>query len=306
MPPPKTSAATFGLMQRPYLILCLTMMFWAGNVVVGRYAAGQFPPMALSYLRWFFAFLTILPFAWSDLKTDWPVIRRHFGWVLVLSVTGIASYNTLGYWSLQYTTALNGLLLQSSGPLYVALFALILFNVRLTWGQALGITISLIGVLTIILRGDFSALLRIEFNKGDIGYTVALFIFGLYSAVAARRPPMKPLALIAASFGIGSLFILPLFILEMWSGRVTPINAHTIPILIYVSVFPSTLSYLFYNRGIELIGANRAAPFLHLIPVFGSVMAIGFLGETLHLYHIVGYVLVFAGVVLAARKPKTT
>ncbi|BEV46439.1 DMT family transporter [Afipia carboxidovorans] len=306
MPPPKTFLSTLGLMQRPYLTLCLAMMFWAGNVVIGRHAAGVFPPMALSYLRWLFAFLTILPFAWSDLKADWPIIRRHFGLVLVLSVTGVATFNTLGYWSLQYTTALNGLLLQSSGPLYVALFALVLFNVRLTWGQALGIAISLIGVLTIILQGDFSALLRIEFNKGDIGYTVALFIFGLYSAVAARRPPMKPLALIAASFGIGSLFILPLFILEMWSGRVTPINAHTIPILIYVSIFPSTLSYMFYNRGVELIGANRAAPFLHLIPVFGSVMAIGFLGETLHLYHMVGYALVFAGVVLAARKPKTT
>lgn len=304
MTPPKPPFPSLRLMDSPYLLLVLTMLFWAGNIVIGRYAAGQIPPMALSYLRWSFAFLTILPFAWSDLKSDWPIIRRHFWLVLILSFTGIATFNTLGYWSLQYTTALNGLLLQSSGPLYVALFALVLFNVRLTLAQALGIMISLAGVLTIILQGDFSALLRVEFNKGDLGYTIALFIFGIYSAVAARRPPIKPLALIAASFGIGSLFILPLFILEIWSGRVTPINAHTIPILIYVSIFPSTLAYMFYNRGIELIGANRAAPFLHLIPVFGSLMAIGLLGETLHLYHIVGYALVFTGVVIAARKPK--
>jgi len=292
-------------MDRPYLLLCLTMLFWAGNIVIGRYAAGQIPPMALSYLRWQLAFLTLLPFAWRDLVSDWPIIRTNLGMMIVLSLTGVATFNTLGYWSLQYTTALNALLLQSSGPLYVALFALLLFRVRLTWMQACGIAISLAGVLTIILQGQLATLLQIHFNKGDIGYTVALFIFGLYSALTSRRPAMKQLSFLVFSCGAGSLLILPMFIWEMSTGHVTPLNAHTIPVIVYVAIFPSTIAYLFYNRGLELIGANRSAPFLHLIPVFGSVMAIGLLGEELHLYHIIGYVLVFAGVVIAARKPKT-
>lgn len=305
MTPSKPPFLTLRLMERPYLLLCLTMLFWAGNIVIGRYAAGQIPPMALSYLRWQLAFLTLLPFAWRDLAADWPLIRSNLGPMLMLAFTGVATFNTLGYWSLQYTTALNALLLQSSGPLYVALFALLLFNVRLTWMQACGIVISLAGVLTIILQGELATLLQIHFNKGDLGYTVALFIFGLYSALTSRRPAITQLSFLAFNCGAGSLFILPLFIWEMFTGRVTPLNAHTIPVLVYVAIFPSTLAYLFFNRGIELIGANRSAPFLHLIPVFGSVMAIGLLGEELHLYHIVGYVLVFAGVVIAARKPKT-
>lgn len=306
MTPPKLSFPSLRLMDKPYLLLSLTMLFWAGNIVIGRYAAGQIPPMALSYLRWQLAFLSLLPFAWSALVADWPIIRQNLGIMVLLAFTGVATFNTLGYWSLQYTTALNALLLQSSGPLYVALFALVLFNVRLTWMQAFGIVISLMGVLTIILQGQLSTLLQIHFNKGDIGYTVALFVFGLYSALASRRLALKQLSFLAFNCGVGSLFILPLFLWEMASGRVTPLNAHTIPILIYVAIFPSTLAYLFYNRGIELIGANRSAPFLHLIPVFGSAMAIGLLGEELHLYHIVGYALVFAGVVIAARKPKGT
>jgi len=304
MTPPKPLSSPLRLMDRPYLLLCLTMLFWAGNIVIGRYAAGQIPPMALSYLRWQLAFLTLLPFAWRDLVADWPIIRGNIGMMTVLAFTGVATFNTLGYWSLQYTTALNALLLQSSGPLYVALFALLLYGVRLTWMQAFGIAISLAGVLTIILQGQIATLLQIHFNKGDIGYTVALFIFGLYSALISRRPAMRPLSFLAFNCGAGSLLILPLFIWEMFSGRVTPLNAHTIPVLIYVAIFPSTLAYLFYNRGVELIGANRSAPFLHLIPVFGSVMAIGLLGEELHLYHLIGYALVFAGVVIAARKPK--
>lgn len=291
-------------MNRPYPLLCLSALFWAGNIVVGRYSVGQLPPMAMSFLRWTGAFVILLPFAWRPLAQDWVTIRRHWMMMVLLSFIGVATFNTLGYWSLQYTQALNALLLQSSGPLYVALFSLILFGIRLTWTQTLGIVMSLTGVLTILLHGDLGALFSIQLNKGDVGYTIALILFGLYSALMARRrPQIQPISFLAFTCGCGALFVLPLFAWEMACGRVMPINPTTISVLLYLAIFPSALAYLFFNRGVELIGANRAAPFLHLIPVFGSVMAIGLLGERFRLFHVAGYALVLTGVIIAAHKP---
>ncbi|HEY0218318.1 MAG TPA: DMT family transporter [Afipia sp.] len=302
MTPIPAQSRTSWLMNQPYLLLSLTSLFWAGNVVVGRYAAGQIPPMALSFIRWAGAFVIVLPFAWPTLIEDWPLIRRHWMMMVLLSFIGVSTFNTLGYWSLQYTQALNALLLQSSGPLYVALFSLLLFGIRLTWAQTFGIITSLMGVLIILLRGDLMALSTIHLNKGDVGYTIAVAIFGLYSALTARRPPISPISFLVFTCGCGALFVAPLFIWEICSGRAAPINVTTISLLAYTAIFPSTLAYLFFNRGVELIGANRAAPFFHLMPVFGSVMAIGFLGERFQLFHFAGYALVLAGVFIAARK----
>lgn len=290
-------------MNQPYLLLSLTSLFWAGNIVIGRFAAGQVPPMALSFLRWAGAFIIILPFAWGHLAKDWPLIRKNLGLMVLLSLIGIATFNTLGYWALQYTEALNALLLQSTGPLFIALFSLLLFGIRLTWVQAAGIAISLIGVLVILTRGDLLLLTTIEFNKGDIAYTVALLVFGAYSAIAAnRRPAIHSLSFLAFTCGCGAMFVVPFFVWEIEAGHTVTLNATTLAVLAYVSVFPSTLAYMFYNRGIELIGANRGAPFFHLMPVFGSVMAIGLLGERFQLFHLIGYALVLAGVITAARK----
>ena len=289
-------------MNRPYLLLSLTSLFWAGNVVIGRFIAGQIPPVTLSFLRWTGAFVIVLPFAWNQLKDDWPAIRQRLGLMLLLSLTGIAIFNTMAYWGLQYPQALNALLLQSSGPLFVAVWSLLLFGIRLTWAQAFGIAVSMVGVLVILLRGDLSALRTIELNKGDVLYTVALVIFGLYSALAARRPRIQAMSFLAFTCGCGALFLIPVFIWEIASGRHMIFSHATLPVLAYVMIFPSTLAYLFFNRGVELIGANRAAPFFHLIPVFGSALAIAFLGERFRLFHLAGYALVLAGVFIAARR----
>lgn len=290
------------LMGQPYLLLSLTSLFWAGNVVLGRYAAGQIPPFTLSFIRWSGAFLIVLPFALRHLARDWTAIRRQLGLMIVLSLTGVAAFNTIAYWSLQYTQALNALLLQSAGPLFVALFSLLLFGIRLTWAQGFGIIVSMAGVMVILLRGDLAAITHIRFNQGDVGYTVALLIFGAYSALAARRPAIHPLSFLAFTCGCGALLIIPAIGWEIAHGQWMAVNIATVLTLIYVTIFPSTLAYLFFNRGVELIGANRAAPFFHLIPVFGSALAIVFLGERPRLFHLIGYALVLSGVFIAARR----
>jgi drug/metabolite transporter (DMT)-like permease len=290
------------LNDQPYLLLSLTALFWAGNIVLARHVGDHVPPIMLTTVRWFGTFLILLPFAWPHLKRDWPALRAHLPLMLLLSAIGFAFNNAISYWALQYTQALNALLIQSSGPLFVALWSLVLFGVRLTGVQLAGITISLAGVLTIILRGDFGALAGIAFNKGDVMFASSLVSFGLYSALIPRRPVTHQLSLISFTTGCGALLLVPFSVWEFSTGATLKFDSLTFATLAYVLIFPSTLAYLFFNRGIALIGPNRAAPFFHLVPVFGSAMAILLLGEQPRLCLLVGYLLVLAGVVIASRR----
>src|SRR5216684_4479106 len=240
------------LANQPYLLLSITALCWAGNAIVGRLAAGHIPPVTLSFLRWTFAFLIILPFAWKHLKRDWGAIRSHLGTMIVLSVTGIGAFNTLQYWALEHTQALNTLLLQSAGPLFVAVWSLILLGVRLTLAQAGGIVLSLTGVLVILLHGDLTALAGIQFNKGDIIFTVAMVIFGLYSVLTLKRPSIHGLSFVGFTFGCGAACLTPLWIWELFSRPVMQLDTANLLSLFYVAVFPSTLAYLCFNRGVQL------------------------------------------------------
>jgi drug/metabolite transporter (DMT)-like permease len=290
------------LNNQPYLLLSLTSLFWAGNIVLARHVAGHVPPLTLSCIRWIGSFILLWPFAKPHLKNDWPALRARWPLLLVLSASGFAINNALSYWGLQYTQALNALLIQSSGPLFVALWSLALFGVRLTVFQLAGILTSLLGVLTILLRGDFSALASIRVNTGDLMMAGALLAFGLYSALMPRRPVTHQLSLIVCTIGGGAVLLLPFAIWEYAGGVTLKLDPLSLATLAYAMIFPSTLAYLFFNRGIALIGPNRAAPFSHLMPVFGSVLAIVLLGEEPRLFHLVGYVLVLGGVIISSRQ----
>ncbi|MET3840745.1 DMT family transporter [Bradyrhizobium sp. OAE829] len=290
------------LNNQPYILLTLTSLFWAGNIVLARHVGDHVPPITLTTIRWFGVFLILLPFAWPHLKRDWTVLRAHLPLMLFLSLIGFAYNNAISFWAMQYTQALNALLIQSSGPLFVAMWSLVLFGVRLTGAQLAGIALSLMGVLTIILRGDFSALASISFNKGDVMFGSSLVSFGLYSALMLRRPVTHQLSLISFTTCCGAMMLVPFSVWEFSTGAVLKFDFLTLATLAYVLIFPSTLAYTFFNRGLALIGPNRAAPFFHLVPVFGSAMAILLLGEQLRLFHLVGYALVLAGVVIASRR----
>jgi drug/metabolite transporter (DMT)-like permease len=299
---PKHRSPLSWLSHQPYLLLSLTSLFWAGNIVLMRYVAGHVPPMTLSCVRWIGALILLWPFARLHFWRDWPALRSKLLLMILLSATGFAYNNAASYVALQYTQALNALLIQSSGPLFVALWSLVLFGVRLTAAQFAGIAISLAGVLTIILRGDLSAFAAIHFNRGDLLFASAVLTFGLYSALITRRPVAHPLSLMCFTMICGSILLLPLSVFEVATGFAPKPDWLTAMTFAYVVIFPSTLAYLFFNRGIALIGPNRAAPFFHLVPVFGSAMAILLLGEEPHLFHLAGYMLVLAGVIIASRR----
>jgi drug/metabolite transporter (DMT)-like permease len=292
------------LYSRPYLLLSLTSLFWAGNAVVGRAVVGIVPPVALSQFRWCAAFLLVLPFAWPHLREELGIVRRHLGLLTLMAFAGITAFNTMLYWSLQYTTAINATLMQSSGPLMIGLWSFVLFRDPLTRRQLAGILISLCGVAAIVSGGDPARLARLTLNIGDLVIIAAIAVYALYSTLLRKRPGMSPLSFLAVTIGIGALLLTPLTLAEYLTGaRSAPLTAGAVAALAYVSLFPSVVAYLCYNRGVQLIGANRSGPFLHLVPLFGALLAIVFLDERLGIHHAIGAVLIVGGVVLASRRP---
>jgi drug/metabolite transporter (DMT)-like permease len=290
------------LWQSPWTLLVLANLFWSGNIVLGRGVAGVVPPVALAYWRWTGAFFVAVGFAWPYLKRDFRRIRQQWPLMLVLSATGIASYNTMGYIGLTHTTALNALLLQSANPLIIILWAFALFAERPTLPQTTGILVSLLGVVFIAGGGSPEALLHLRVNPGDIWILAGIVIYGAFAALFRRRPAVHPLSFLVATIGIGSCMILPFYLGEVALGGAIHSSWETWLSLAYIAVFPSFIAYLFFNRSIELIGAARAAQSMHLMPVFGSIMAILFLGESFRFYHAVGISLIATGILLASRK----
>ena len=278
------------------LLLAAAVLFWAGNSVVGRAMAGVAPPMALSFWRWVFAFLVTTPLALGRLKTDWRVLAKHWPIVLGLGLSGVASFGALVYVGVQTTTALNSILLQAAMPPIILLFAWIGLRERTTRGQVASVALSLLGVLLIISAGRPWNLLHLKLNPGDALVMVGVVLYAVYSLLLRFRPPVHPLSLLWATFGVAVLALAPCYAFELASGRGFVLGPRAALGIGYVALFPSVFAYLCFNRGVELIGAGRAGQFMHLMPIFGSILAVALLGERFHAYHAVGLVLIASGI----------
>ena len=291
------------LWKQAYPLLTVTALFWAGNSIVGRAARDLVPPAALSFWRWTFALLLLLPLAWPHLKRDWPVLRANWPIVALLGALAIGSFNILLYTGLQSTTALNSMLIQSAQPALVLIAGALVMGDRTSLRQVAGVLISLAGVLAIIARGDPAMLWGLRLNIGDAIISVAVLIWALYSVLLRRRPAVHPLSFLAASMVVGIAVIAPVYAHELWSGRlIVPVMGSALAIA-YVSIFPSFLAYLFFNRGVELIGSAATGQYMNVMPLMGAGLAMLFLGEALHLFHVAGLALIVAGILVAGRPP---
>jgi len=294
------------LYNQATLLVVLTYFFWSMNIVLGRHAMASMPPVALSFWRWAFASMILLPFTWHHLKRDWPVIRQHLPMLCLLGFTGASGYAFASYWGLQYTQAINGLLIQCTIPLIVGVTTYLVIGDKLSTRQLVGIAISFCGVAVILLRGDPDVLHAISFNRGDLWIIFALLIFAFYSPLTRKfRAPMHPMSFLTMISITGTLVIIPLLIWETIAVGTPPFDLHSILIFIYMGVFPSIIAYLCFNRSIQLIGPNRVAQLYPLIVIFGSTLAITFLGERPAWYHLVGTVLIVGGVLLSTRQQRT-
>lgn len=293
------SARTSGV---AYLLMTLTMLFWSVNFIVGRWAAGHVPPVTLSALRWTGATLLILTVALPHIRREWHVIRANWPILLLLGITGTAIYNTLQYLALVYTTATSAGVINSAGPILIVLACYLFFGDRVSLRQAFGISVSLVGVLVVITKGDLASLKAMSFNIGDLIMLSAMVVTSVYTAYLRKRPPLHMLSFAAVIYAIASVFNVPLAALELARGAHLDLTPKSLAAIAYTAVFPSTLAYLCFNRGIEIIGGPRAGAFLHLIPLFTAALALVFLGEEPQPYHAAGFAFIVVGVALAARK----
>jgi drug/metabolite transporter (DMT)-like permease len=284
-----------------YLFLTLTMLFWAGNYTIGRWAAGHVPPVTLAFLRWTGAALLILPFALAHMRREWPAIRGHWPILLALGITGSGLFNTLQYIALTGTTATNAGIINCASPVMIAVLSFFINAERVRAKQALGIVVSLAGVLIVIAHGDSMTLMTLAFNRGDLVMLFAMLIWAIYTALLDKRPGISVFSFAGVTYVIASALNLPLAAAELASGSTIAWSSASIAAIAYTAIFPSLLAYLCFNRGVEIIGPTRAGASMHLVPLFTVVLAVLFLGEEPAAYHAAGLLLILTGIWLTAH-----
>ncbi len=291
------------MLDQPYLLLLLAPLFWGGNVVAAKLVVGEIDPFLLLAARCVLATLVILPFAWRFLKQDWPTIRRTWPLLMAYGAIGYALFNVFLYVGLQTTTGVNSAIEQASLPMLILGANFIFFRVRARPLQILGVLLAISGVLLTATYGDPTRILTLDLNVGDGFVILACLAYTGYTLALRFRPKMHIMSFMGVSFTGAA--ITGLIMLALFGGGLGQIAtlAQASPtvwaVIAYVAIFPSMFSQVAYARGVELVGANRAAPSHNLIPVFGTLGSVIILGESLQPYHFLAAAIIICGIVLA-------
>ena len=281
-------------------VFTLPPLLWAGNFIVGRAVRDDIPPVTLTLVRWLVALVIILPFALPHIRRDWPRYLQHAGRIVAISLSGIAAFSLLVYFGLHHTSGTNALLLNSCVPVLILLFSAVFWGARLNMTQITGLLLSCAGVLTIIFRGDPRGLLTLAFSSGDLLLLGAMTCFAFYPLWLRGLPAdINRLGLLGVQVMITLIAVSLLWPWEHASGESANWKTSTLAAVLFLGAGPSFVSYLLFGRCVEMIGAARAGLSIHLIPVFGVALSLLFLGEPLHLFHLVGIVTILIGVSFA-------
>lgn len=288
---------------RPYLLLALSSAIWAGNFVIARAMHGDIPPLTLNFFRWTAAFILLAPFAFRSLLAELGVLGSNWKWLLMMAASGAVLFHSFVYTALASTTAINAGLMIAVCPIIIPGIAWLIHRDRPSGRQMVGIAASLAGVVVIISRADLSVLASLTFQPGDLWMLAAVPMWAFYSVILKDRPAgLSANTLVLSIAGLGALMAAPLYVWELGTGRGMEINAANMATIGYVAVFASIVAYFAWNRGVADIGAIRAGPFLHLLPVFSGLLAMVFLGEMIEPFHIPGIALIVTGIWLTTRR----
>ncbi|CAA0104112.1 Uncharacterised protein [Zhongshania aliphaticivorans] len=291
-------------LRHPYILLTLVALFWGGNAIAGKLAVGHVSPMLLTSLRWLFACVFIAPFAYQDVKREWPIIQQHWFKLFLLAALGFTAFNALFYWALNHTSAINVTIEQSAMPLVVFLGNFILLGLRPVRLQLVGFSLTLLGVVITVSHGQLSSLLTLDLNRGDAIMLLATLLYGGYTVALRYRPPLHWRSMIMVLALFAFLSSLPLSLYEYWQGFAIIPDTRGLGVVLYIAIFPSLIAQSLYMRGVDLIGGNRANLFINLVPVFGSILAVVILSEDFKPYHLLALGLVIGGILLAERGVK--
>jgi drug/metabolite transporter (DMT)-like permease len=285
-----------------YLMLITAVASWGVNWAVARAVTHEVTPYALVFWRWFLAAAIMLPFSARQIMADLPAARAAWKWMLFFGLAGAVAFPMLGYLGLRYTTAVNASLLNTSMPLFMIPMAWLLRRHTVRKLQIAGLPLSLLGALVIVTAGDLSAVASLRPNPGDLLILAAVVLWALYTIQLDRRPKMHALSFIFYSAVVAILFTAPFYAYDLASGIATPLNLRTASAIGYLAVFPSIVAYLCWNHAAVVVGPTAASFFYPLLPVFGSLAAVLLLGEQIHGYHLAGFVLMLAGLILTSKR----
>lgn len=291
--------------QNAYLLLLITMVFWAGNAVAGRFAVGEVSPLILTWLRWTLGATVLLALARHHLRKDWAVLRRHWLYILFMGAAGFAIFNALLYTALVHTTALNATIVQAGMPMIIFALNFLIYRTAVRWFQILGYSVTLMGVLVAASQGQLGQLLGLDINRGDLIMVLAVLVYSCYSAALRAKPDLHWLSFLTALFVTAAAISIPLAAYEATTDAlIWPTSATGVGVVIYTAIFPSIIGQALFIRAIELIGGNAAGLFVNLVPIFGAILAVLLLGELFQSYHAIALALVLGGV-MVAQQPRT-
>jgi len=287
-----------------YLLLFLTTIFWSGNFIVGKAASiYEIPPFSLNFYRWFFAGLILMPFTIKELINKKNYIFSNLGFFIILGITSITIFNSIVYYSLYYTQVISGVLMISTIPVWIIFISSILNIEKTNIFQIIGVALSLAGVIFIITKADMDLIKNLDFNKGDLTMVIAMFSWALYSSLLKKKKyEISQITLLQVVIITGLIFLIPIYFIEMSMGNLIKLGKPFYLTLTYVVLFPGLASFFFWIKGIGIIGANRAGAFLHLMPIFGAIMAMIIFDEKFMFYHFLGAIFIIAGITLSNKK----
>ncbi len=286
-----------------YAMLTLTALFWGGTTVAARAAAGDIPPLTLTFWRWTIAFVLFIPFGLRPFWRQRALYARHWKIMTLLSFLGIVGFTVFYFMGLVYTTAINGSLLHGGLPVLIVLASLVILRTRVDRVQALGIAVALAGTVVIVVKGDIARLQELSFNPGDLLLLVSMASWALYTVCLRWLPDgVDQAGLFFALAGLSVPMLAPFYALDIANGRGFALSAGNISLILYTAVFSSVIGYILWNKGVATVGANMAGFSHYLIPVFGTVLSVLLLGETMETFHIAAIVLIFIGLYLCTSR----
>lgn len=290
------------LAQNAVFLLSFAAFCWGGNAVAGKLAVGQISPLLLTFARWFVAAIVLVVLARHHLKADWPVIRQNLPYLFAMGAIGFAAFNGLFYVALLFTTAINVSILQAAMPMFIFGLNFAVFHARPHPMQIVGYSLTLTGVMVTATAGDLAALAQLAVNRGDLIMLAAALVYSAYSVALRLKPGMHWLSFLTVLVIAAATFSAALAAYEATTdGFVPPTTVTGWMVIIYTAIFASILAQGCYIQGVDLLGGNRAALFLNLVPIFGALLSILLIGETLHFYHVVALILVIGGIFVAQR-----
>ena len=289
-----------------YIFLILATLFWSGNFIVGKAASlFEIPPFTLNFYRWTFAWLILAPFTLKEIFKKKNYILRNINLILILGITSITVFNSIVYYSLNFTQVISGVLMISTIPVMIIFFCWILKIEKTNFYQISGVIFSLLGVAVIVTKADLGKLFSLNFNKGDLWMVVAMFSWAMYSALLKKKKfDLTHISFLQTIITAGLILLLPAYLIEMALGYKLNVNLPFVLTLSYVVLFPGLASFFFWIKGISIIGSNRSGIFLHLMPIFSTVMAVLIFNEKFMDFHLIGATLIIAGIVLSSKKVK--